>query len=81
MAATEPGGVVKYSDSVEVAIDGDAHVTVAAFGANALPDGLPQYDASRTPRALTNPIYIDGDGDGLFSAPGGRECVYSLAAP
>jgi hypothetical protein len=81
VAATDPDGVVKFSDTVEVVVAGDAHITVAAFGLNYLPDGLPQYDATRTPRALTNPIYIDGDGDGAFTAPGGRECSYTLAAP
>jgi len=39
---------------------------------------MPQYDATRVPRVLTSPIYVDGDGDGAFSAPGGRECVYDL---
>ena len=76
--ATEPDAVLKYEGVVPVPIDGDTHVVIAAFGSNALPTGLPGYDATHTPRVLTNPIYVDGDGDGLFGAPGGRECSYAL---
>ena len=52
-----------------------------AFGAGAMPAGLPDYDPTYTPRVLVNPVFIDGDGDGTFSAPGGRECEYDLSAP
>ena len=76
--APTPGALVKFDGVLPVAIDGDSHVVVAAFGAAPLPTGLPQYDGSRAPRAITNPIYVDGDGDGEFSAPGGRECSYAL---
>lgn len=76
--ATDADGVVKFDGTLTLPADGDSHVVLAAFGANPLPDGLPQYNGARTPRVLTNPIYVDGDGDGLFSAPGGRQCTYSL---
>lgn len=76
--ATAPEAVTKVDGSVPLTISGDSHVVVAAFGSNALPDGLPQYNATRAPRAILNPIYVDADGDGAFSAPGGRECSYDL---
>ncbi|MFT5460870.1 MAG: hypothetical protein ACI9K2_007390, partial [Myxococcota bacterium] len=77
--ATDPGGVVKFSGTVPVSLPGDSHVVVAAFGTTYMAAGLPQYDATRMPRVLTSPIYVDGDGDGEFSAPGGRECSYDLS--
>ena len=76
--ATSPDALIKYDGALTVPVDGDSHVVVAAFGANALPAGLPQYNGGRAPRVITNPIYVDGDGDGVFGAPGGRECSYSL---
>lgn len=76
---TDPGGIEKFTGVVPLNIVGDTQIVVAGFGANDLPPGLPRYDATRTPRVLTNPIYIDGDGDGQFSSPGGRECSYDLS--
>ena len=57
---------------------GDTQLTVAAFGVGTLPDGMPQFSAAGVPRVLTNPIYLDVDGNGRFDAPGGRICDYSL---
>ncbi len=79
--ATDPGGVVKLNDVLTVAVDTDAHITLAGFGAQRFPDGLPQFDAREVPRFITAPIYIDADGDGAFTAPGGRECAVWLDAP
>ena len=76
--ATDPGGVVKLDGSVELELAEDAQLVVAAFGTEYLPDGLPQYDASVTPRVLTSPIYVDLDGDG-WDAPGGKACSYTRA--
>jgi len=80
VSADDPGGVVKYSGVLEVPVDGDGHLVVAAFGEERMPAGMPQFDGF-VPRALVNPIYVDADGDGLSSAPGGRECSYTLTAP
>ena len=74
---TTPDALTKFDGSVAVPITVDSHVVVAAFGANALPVGLPQYNGANTPRAIVNPIYVDFDGDGAFSAPGGRVCSYA----
>ncbi len=79
VVASAAGELIKFDDTVTVPVDSDSHVVVAAFGANALPTGLPQYNGANTPRVMTNPIYVDGDGDGAFGAPGGRECSYDLA--
>ena len=78
LEATDPYGVVKLSEIVSVPIDGDTHVTIAAFGEERLPGGMPQFNPAGVPRVLTSPVYIDADGDGLWTAPGGRECAYSL---
>ena len=79
--ATDPDGVVKLSEVLTVPVDGDAHLTIAAFGENWLPLGLPQFNPTDVPRLLTSPIYLDGDGDGVFTAPGGRECLLLLDNP
>jgi hypothetical protein len=81
LAADDPGGVVKLSETVVVPVDGDTNLVVAAFGANRLPVGMPQFDPTGVPRVLTSPVYVDADGDGLFTAPGGRECGYDLSPP
>lgn len=78
LPATDPHGVVKFDGDVALTITGDTHVTVAAFGEDALPDGLPQFNATGVPRVLTNPIFVDANGNGVFDAPGGRICDYDL---
>lgn len=76
---TAPDGVEKHDGTVTVEAIGDTQIVIAALGTTKLPLGLPQYDATKVPRVLTSPIYVDGDGDGVFSAPGGRECTYDLS--
>ena len=51
------------------------------FGDQAMPVGLTDYAPARVPRFTTNAIYIDADGDGVWTAPGGKICSYSLEAP
>ena len=81
LPASAVDGVVKLSEVVSLPVDTDAHITVAAFGAQRLADGLPQFSATNVPRALTSPVYIDADGDGVFTPPGGRVCSVLLDAP
>lgn len=81
VAADDPDGVVKLSTSLDLALTEDSHVTVAAFGEERLPAGLPQYDPAGVPRVLTSPIWVDVDGDGAFTAPGGKECAVYLTGP
>lgn len=79
--ATDPDGVVKLSERITVAVDGDAAITLAAFGSERYPLGLPSFNPSGVPRVLTSPIYVDGDGDGAFAGGGGRECAVFLVPP
>ena len=79
--ASDPDGIVKISERIEVPVDGDAAITLAAFGSERYPAGLPSFNPARVPRVLTSPVYVDGDGDGAFSAPGGRDCAVFLTSP
>lgn len=45
---------------------------------NPLPRSFDPADARRIPRVITNPIYVDVDGDGQWPAPGGKTCSYSV---
>ena len=75
--ATDPDGVVKFDDTIEFTIEQDAHVVVLAHGEGRLPEPMPQFDPVGVPRVTTNPIYVDVDGDGDWTAPGGRTCTYT----
>ncbi len=75
LPTTDPGGLIKLSTEVRLTLDADAHVVVAVFGDGSGPLGLPSA-GSTTPRLLTNPIYVDVDGNGEFDAPGGKACTY-----
>lgn len=77
-AATASDATVKFAGSIPVVVERDAHIVVAAFGARPMPRGLVDYDPRNMPRVLTNPIYIDADGDGIWTPPGGKECSYTL---
>lgn len=81
LAATDPTGITKLDTVVELDALEDGHLTIAAFGVERYPAGLPQFDPTHVPRVLTSPIYVDADGDGVFTAPGGRDCHVDLTAP
>ncbi len=74
--ATDPDGIVKIDAHVDIPLSADAHIVVIAYGAERLPHGLKQFDAAGSPRAFTNAIYVDHDGNGVFDAPGGKDCSY-----
>lgn len=78
LPATDPNGVQKLKTQYALAIAKDAHVVVAAFGTGPMPRGFDGADPLRTPRAVVAPIYIDADGDGVWTPPGGKTCSYSL---
>lgn len=81
VAATAPYEVVKLDAVIPLELPGDAHVVVLAFGVDPMPEGLLDYDASRTARAMSNPVFVDADGSGAFDAPGGHVCDYGLDPP
>jgi hypothetical protein len=60
-------GVIRFDESVEVALQRDEHLIVVATGANSnLEKGWGRSPLSRMPPvAFTNPIYVDVDRDGF----------------
>lgn len=72
--ATDPGGVVKLDTTLPFPAGQDAYVVVIARGTAAMPRGLEGYDAAVVPRVVVNPIFVDGDGDGVWTAPGPKVC-------
>ncbi|MBT9559494.1 MAG: CehA/McbA family metallohydrolase [Myxococcales bacterium] len=78
LPASAPYGTQKFKDTVTIPVPKDAHVVVVAFGKDPMPRGFDGAEASRVPRALTNPIYVDADGDAKWTAPGGKTCSYTL---
>jgi len=79
--ADDPTAILKIDTTVSLSLAEDAQVVVSAFGEQRLPDGLPNFDPTGVPRVLTNPIYVDADGDGVFGGAAGRECAYTLGLP
>lgn len=78
--ATDPDGTIKYDDTLSLAVDADAYIVVMGFGSKAMPRGL--RDVAQTiPRFATNPIFVDADGDGSWTPPGGRTCTYDRDLP
>lgn len=73
-----PDQVIKLITALEFVFEVDTHVVVAGFGTGSMPRGLRDYNPSRVPRFVTNPIFVDADGDGEFTAPGGKTCEYTL---
>ena len=77
----DPDGVIKLSETVTLDITEDTWLVVMGMGEGYLPTGLPQYNPTNLPRVTTNPIYIDADGDGVWTPPGAQECSFSLDFP
>lgn len=72
-----PDGVLKHAGSVDLVLAQDAAVVVVGLGSGGMPRGLKDYDPSGTPRFISNPIFVDVDGDGVWTAPGPKGCVWS----
>ena len=81
LAAAEPDEVVKLDTKFPLKLTVDSHIVVAAFGAKAIPAGLGDYDPVGTPRAISNPIFVDIDGNGIFDPPGAKTCSYDVVGP
>jgi hypothetical protein len=77
-AATSPDGATKFEGTVPLSLAQDAHIVVLAFGTAPMPRGLSGYGAG-VPRAVTSPIFVDVDGNGVFDAPGGKTCAWTAA--
>ncbi|MDP2311407.1 MAG: CehA/McbA family metallohydrolase [Pseudomonadota bacterium] len=75
--ATDPSGVVKLDETRTLPVGGDLYVVVLAIGADAMPRGLSGYAADEVPRVIVNPIFVDGDGDGVWTPPGPKACDWS----
>ncbi len=80
VAATTPNAAVKYDGTVTIPVTQDAHVVVMGFGRNPMPAGFPWITAG-APRFVTNPIYVDVDGNGVYDPPGGKTCTYNQQLP
>lgn len=67
-ASTKP---LRYKGTVELRVERDAYVVVVVRGDAPLGAVLPPDDGQSPPSALaiTNPIYLDRDGDGRWTAP------------
>lgn len=81
LVATDPMGVVKIDESIELTLAADAHLVVLGFGEGSMPRGLSDYNPTGSPRVVTNPIFVDVDGNGVFDSPGGKPCTYDLDPP
>jgi hypothetical protein len=77
--ATDALGLQKLKTSKLLQLTKDAHIVVAAFGTGPMPRGFARVDEPlRLPRAVVAPIFVDADGDGVWTPPGGKTCSYSL---
>ncbi|MCB9663596.1 MAG: CehA/McbA family metallohydrolase [Alphaproteobacteria bacterium] len=73
VVATAPDGVVKATADVPLTLAQDAHLVVVAAGSGAYPRGL-DTPGDKVARAITNPVFVDVDGNGVFDPPGGKDC-------
>lgn len=64
--------VVRIDETVELPIDRDAWIVVTVEGDDSLAPVLADEGRKHLPRAVTNPIWVDGDGDGAWTSPAER---------
>ena len=74
LVAADPAGVVKLDQTLSLEVDGDHYLVALARGEGAMPRGLSDYDPASVPRAISSPVFVDGDGDGEWTAPGAKDC-------
>jgi hypothetical protein len=71
----DPDGVIKLDAALELGLTEDSHVVVLGFGEQPMPTGFDSsYSAASVPRFITNPVFLDADGDGGFTPAGPRDC-------
>jgi hypothetical protein len=73
-ASDDPHGVLKVDARCPLPVTGDHSVVVVGIGADPMPRGLEGYDAAKVPRFVSNPVFVDGDGDGVWTPPGPKTC-------
>lgn len=78
--ADDPDGTVKLDQLVEIPVAVDSYVVLVGQGVGDMPRGLEGYSPVDTPRFITGPIFIDADGDGVWTAPGPKRCDTALYA-
>jgi hypothetical protein len=81
IATTSPDEVVKLDTKFPLKLTVDSHIVVAAFGQDSIPAALGNYDPEGAPRAISNPIFVDIDNNGVFDPPGAKSCSYDLDGP
>lgn len=75
--ASDPHGNPKIDTTIALDLNEDAHVVIVVMGSEPMPRGMLSYPAADVPRAVTNPIFVDVDGDGSFTAPGPKTCSWT----
>ncbi len=78
LSTPDPGGLEKLNDQLALPLSEDSAIVVLGFGEASMPRGLEDYDALNVPRFITNPIFVDVDGDGTWTAPGPKSCDTGL---
>lgn len=73
--AADPAGLIKLETTLPLVLEADAYVVVLGFGEAPMPRGFEAYDAEDIPRFITNPVFVDVDGDGQWAAPGAKTCA------
>lgn len=70
---TDQSSITKFYGFLPVSISQDTWFVVLAVGEQTLYPVAPELD-EQAPRAVTNPIYVDYDGNGQFNPPGIIPC-------
>ena len=74
-STSTPDERIKLHIEQELSFEEDAWISLVAFGETSMPQGLRTYDPRVTPRVITNAIYVDGNGDGIWQPPGDKSCL------
>jgi len=80
-ATDSPNDVVKFDGTVQLDLTADAHIVVMGFGEQSIPRAFGDYNPQGIPRVVTNPIFVNVDGNEEWDAPGGKHCTYDLNPP
>lgn len=72
--ADDPDGIVKLDTTLTLPVTGDHFVVLIARGEGDMPTGIEGYSGPEVPRVVVSPVLVDGDGDGVWTAPGAKEC-------